>query len=382
VATDDLTWLLTHGQRAPDLGTLVETFCRHLRATGLPIARASINVRILHPLLVGRGVLWTLDAPLQEAEHEREALESQGYLVSPIRLAVQLGQTTRRRLIGASPALDFPILTDLRAAGYTDYLAVPIETEPRSFATFASDAPAGFSDADLARIDAFLPPLVMLLATHSTRLVAASALETYLGRDAGGRVLGGRITRGEYDRIRAVIWLSDLRGFSALSERVDGGTVVALLNEYFDGVGGALVAEGGEILKFIGDAVLGIFALDGDDPRPMCDAALRAAEAALGTFDDRAVRLPGAEPLRVVLALHVGDVVYGNIGTADRLDFTVVGPAVNRAARIAELCKTLDRPLLVSGDVARHATAPLRSLGPHALRGFDDSMELFTRAGA
>jgi len=374
-------WLLTHGQRAPDLGTLVESFCRHLRATGLPIARASINVRILHPLLIGRGHLWTLDAPLVEAAHEREQLESEGYLASPIRRAVEFGETTRRRLTGSAPTLDFPILADLRAAGFSDYLAVPIETEPRSFATFASDAPAGFSDADLARIDAFIPALVILLKTHATRLVAESALATYLGRDAGGRVLGGRITRGEYDRVRAVIWLSDLRGFSALSERVDGGTVVALLNEYFDGVGGALVAEGGEILKFIGDAVLGIFALDGEDPTPICDAALRAARTALATFEERTARTPDAEPIRFGLALHAGDVVYGNIGTADRLDFTVVGPAVNRAARIGELCKTLDRRVLVSGDVARHATLPLEPIGRHPLRGLDDPIDLFTLSG-
>lgn len=381
-AADDRTWLLTRGQRAPDLATLVDGFCHHLRTTGLSIARASINVRILHPLLVGRGFVWQPDSPLTELAHEREILGSPGYLESPVRRAVQDGETTRRKLTGPNPLLDFPILRDLLALGLTDYLAVPLETEPRSFATFASDAPDGFSDADVARIDAFVPMLVSLLSTHATRMIAESALAVYLGPDAGARVLGGRITRGEYEQLRAVIWFSDLRGFSALSERVDAGRMVALLNEYFDGIGAALAAEGGEILKFIGDAVLGVFALTDDDPAPMCAAALRAARAAQAAFRERNRHTPATEALHFGLALHVGDVVYGNIGTADRLDFTVVGPAVNRAARIGELCKTLAHPVLVSGNVARHTTVPLRPVGRHALRGLDDSIDLFTLADA
>lgn len=378
VITADRRWLLTYGQRAADLPTFVTAFCEHLRATGLSIARASINVRILHPLLLGRGFIWLLGQPLTELAHEREVLETQGYLDSPVRLAVEEGKTTRRKLTGPAPLLDYSILPDLLALGLTDYLVVPIETEPRSFAAFSSDHPDGFSDVDLARIRAFIPVLVPLLSTHSTRLVAESALAVYLGPDASARVLSGQITRGKYERLRAVIWLSDLRGFSALSERIDAGRVVGLLNEYFDGIGAALTAEGGEILKFIGDAVLGVFALMDDDPRPMCAAALRAAVAAQAAFDARNRRVPAEDALRFGLALHAGDVVYGNIGTPDRLDFTVIGPAVNRAARIAELCKALDHRVLVSADVAQHAGATLRPLGRHPLRGLDDTIDLFT----
>jgi adenylate cyclase len=222
-----------------------------------------------------------------------------------------------------------------------------------------------------------------VLEAHVTREIARTVLETYVGQEAGRRVLGGEIRRGHYQHRAAVIWLCDLRGFTALSETLAGGAVVALLNDYFERMAAAVRGHDGEILKFVGDAMLAVFPTMPDGPAAACRAALAAAHdarAAMAAWNAvRAAR--GDPPLHFGIALHLGEVVSGNIGGTDRLDFTVIGAAVNRAARIEALTGPLGHPVLVSETVAQHA-GPLRSCGRHRLRDVAEQVELFTLADA
>jgi adenylate cyclase len=235
---------------------------------------------------------------------------------------------------------------------------------------------ADLSDADIALLEAIRPTFALYLRVHSAELATDHLLRVYLGQNAAQRVLDGAFVRGSGERIDAAIWFCDLRGFTAFSDRTPLEDVVCTLDRYFESVATPVVEEGGEVLKFIGDAMLAVFPVDGD-PKQACAAALRAARRALDTTPE----VLRSEGLSFGIALHLGSVMYGNLGAAERLDFTVIGPAVNEASRVEGLCKTLGEPLLVTARFAEH-TVPgqLRPLGAHALRGVREPQELFTLA--
>jgi adenylate cyclase len=293
---------------------------------------------------------------------------------SPLHIAYFDGKGSRCRIGPEAEEGEFSILSDLRAAGMTDYLALPAPFSDGSnkAMTFATRAPGGFSGENIALLEAMMPSAAMILEIQTLRRTALTLLDTYVGPAAGRRVVEGSIKRGMGETIHSVIWFCDLRGFTELSSRLGDNALLALLNDYFGVMTDAVQSHGGEVLKFIGDAMLAIFALDGGADRAETAAralaAAAAARAALAEVNERRA-CEDAAAIRCGIALHVGDVHYGNIGGEGRLDFTVIGPAVNLASRIEALCAELGEDLLLSADFVFESGHPCRELGSFALKG-------------
>jgi adenylate cyclase len=277
---------------------------------------------------------------------------------------------------------NYPILAELRAEGVTDYLALPVRFsgERINAMSVATDRPNGFTEAEIERIKAVVPLLALVLEVKETRRISSTLLDTYLGHDAGRRVLGGLIRRGEGITIAAALWYCDLRNFTATTEALPRSETIALLNEYFECMVGPVHRRGGEVLKFIGDALLAIFPMADDlDRDRACQAALAAAEDALTDLDSlNRRRQANSQPiLEAGIALHAGSVTYGNVGAPDRLDFTVIGAAVNFVTRLERMCGQLGRPLLASAGFASPCGSKLVSIGRHRLRGMAQAQEIF-----
>jgi adenylate cyclase len=376
-------WLVREARELPSMAAVIGGFARRLTQGGVPFQRLFVNTRTLHPQLATVDYVWRQgDQDAREAPRPHGILEAAIYLDSPIKRVFDSGEEVRRRLAAPGSPDDFPILADLRAQGATDYIAVPIRLSQgrMNVLTLAADRPGGFADADLALVRLALPYLALVLEIKETRRMAAALLETYLGRDAGRRVLGGLVKRGDVVSLAAALWYCDLRNFTAMSERQERGEIIATLNDYFACMAEPVHAHGGEVLKFIGDAMLAIFPIADDlDRDRACRAALDAAEDALGAFDSLNARrrAGGLEVLELGLALHTGSVTYGNIGAPDRLDFTVIGPAVNMVNRLERLCQKLGRRLLTSARFASPCGSKLVPLGRHVLRGIAEPQEIF-----
>jgi adenylate cyclase len=376
------------GQRELDL---LQDFCEKAVAAGVPLGRAMMGVDTLHPVLLGRAFEWNRDSgrPTQ-AEYDRLNFENseEMWRQSPFhQLYESGGGTLRRRLDGVQS--EFPMLEELRRRGMTDYLAVvtrfgadgAIGLMDCTYSSWASDRASGFDDDDLAALEFLVPCLAAVIKGASVARIAETLVETYLGRDAGHRVLRGHIERGVAEKISAVLWFSDLQGFTRITDTAPPEQIIPLLNDYADAMVRAIQAQRGEVLKFMGDGILAIFeAASTGDP---CCAALDAAADARDRIADlnRRRMWAGLPVTRFYLGLHVGEVFYGNIGSIDRLDFTVVGPAVNETSRIAAMCRSLQQDLLTSSAFAGAAgpsRARLVSVGRYALRGVSRPQELFT----
>ena len=289
----------------------------------------------------------------------------------------------------AHPSGEFPVVDELAARGATDYVAFLTRAGPDGWqreiegmiSSWTTDAPGGFTDAQIELVAAMLPTLALAFTLRTTRQTARTLVTTYLGSDAAERVLAGNVVRGRAEPLRAVVWFSDLAGFTRISETVGPAGMLALLNAYAEVQVDAIEAHGGHVLKFIGDGILAIFPEEG--AAPACARALdaavdcRARMAAL-SGERKAADLPVVD---AHLALHVGDLLYGNVGSPRRLDFTVLGPAVNEAARIEALCGSLDQAVVVSwafAEAAGDARSRLVSLGRYALKGVSRPQEMFT----
>ncbi len=389
-------WLLDESKHIAGTGAFEEAFVERLRAEGLPIVRFTTGVPSLHPQVDSFSTLWEAGKGLSFREFrlagprvgvvpgaDRDGTVQDALANSPLRLAYDEGRTVRCRLEGPPEEGEFGILPDLRAAGLTDYLVMPIPFSDASnkAVTFATDRAGGFTDAEIGVLDAIRDAYAAVMEVRYLRHLAVTLMNTYVGPVAGRRVLDGQIERGAMETIRAAIWFCDLRGFTALSEILPGHQIVDLLNDYFATMAAAIEAQDGEILKFIGDAVLAIFVDPEDEPR----AARRALTAATVFLDAVAAlnadRKESRKPeLACGVALHFGDVFYGNVGSPDRLDFTVIGPAVNLASRIEGLTRELGRPLLVSAPfVALHGGA-FDNLGDFALKGIAERHAIYAPA--
>ncbi|MDX1402103.1 MAG: adenylate/guanylate cyclase domain-containing protein, partial [Kiloniellales bacterium] len=278
--------------------------------------------------------------------------------------------------------LDYPILEDLIKEGMTDYVAMPLHFSDGHInaLTLATDRPGGFTTSDLGQIYEALPLLSRLFEVHALKRTTKSLMTTYLGERTSDLVLGGKIKRGDGESVPAVIFYADLRGSTALAAELGRKDYLRSLNAFFEAVAGQVMEEGGEVLKFIGDAVLAIFPITECEIRTSaaCQSALNAALGALRQIEGLQAEFDLPRPLTAGIALHKGEVTYGNVGSRQRLDFTVVGSAANEVARIADLCKVLQRPLLFSGKVAPYLEQETRSLGEHELRGTSKSHEIFT----
>jgi adenylate cyclase len=394
---DTHIWAVREGLRGADAYHLFDGYCQRLVIDGTLLWRAHAAMETLHPQWNGYGYTWRRDlnaiAP-ENYPHGDEYEES--FVASPFYALMQrarAGEVTpemRRRIEAGPEERDFPVLEEFHAQGATDYLAqlfVYGETGDRSQGTgiaysFTTDRNGGFSEDDVTLVQATLPALSLAMKAHAGHVIASGLLGAYLGEDAGRRVHAGSILRGSVDNLRAVIWYADIRGFTPLSDSAPGVVVVELLNDVFEIMTAPLRERGGQVLKFIGDAMLAIFPFEDADQAETCRRALDAATEAMRNIEAlRCARLAGGGPSASVdLALHLGDALYGNVGAIDRLDFTVIGPAINEVARIEALCQPLDRAVLVSAEFVAGMKAPdsrLKSLGRHALRGVKDPKEIF-----
>jgi adenylate cyclase len=393
-------WAVGEGLRGTEAAPLFDGLCQRLVDAGVPLWRAFAGMPTLHPQWGGYGYTWwrQLNA-IQPAQFERGEEYEQvvfnsvfGYLIRRAEASPAQRDPSRhlrRRLTGAEAQLDFPSLEELVAAGATDYFAEVVSFGANSDPSrgsgigysFTTDRPEGFSDDHLVLLKAVLPVVSLAMMTHASHTIASGLLGAYLGNDAGRRVHAGAVERGSVERIQAVFWYADIRAFTALADATPGEVVIELLDEVFEALTASLRPRGGEVLKFLGDGMLAIFPFEGATREQVCRRALDAAAEAMRAIDRlNAARRDAGKPTAAVdLALHLGEVLYGNVGAVDRLDFTVIGPAVNEAARIEALCEPLGRKVLVSAELAAAIGDRCRlvPLGHHELRGVRELREIY-----
>ena len=383
-------WITEAGLAGQSESAILAGFCEREVARGLPLARGLVLIDTLHPIYEGRAFRWTRaqkEATLTEFGRSDDDVSR--WQRSPFHLLEDSGEPLVRRRLTVETEGEFSIFPELRADGMTDYVAIAnrftgdeiIGRMDCVYSSWATDAPQGFDEDDVADLCRLVPFLALAVKSASLARIAGTLVETYLGRDAGRRVLQGRIARGVAEQIEAILWFSDLRDYTRISDTASPGDIIPMLNHYADAIISAIHEQGGDVLKLIGDGTLAIFTAE--DRGRASDASLRAALAArrgVARVNERraAKGLPTAD---MYLGLHIGSVFYGNIGSKDRLDFTVVGPAVNEVSRIAALCHSVDQPLLVSSDFASavgEARSRLVSVGRYALRGVGRAQDLFT----
>jgi adenylate cyclase len=388
-------WLVEQGLLRASFESLVEGYCERLVALDVPIWRGYVSAQTLHPRFRGMGCSWRADQGISTDVYIHQLTPAEGYLTSPFKRMVDLGVNDLRVRLDVNEPIEFPLLEEFRQGGATDYLAQrtwfglngTLDAKKTGLiSSWTTRRPGGFSDADLAVLEHLMPRLALALQARLGHDIAVNLLDAYVGPEAGRRILNGEIRRGMLEVIKAVIFYADLRGFTSSADRLARKIVVEMLNDYFDCLVPNVDAFGGQVLKFLGDGLLATFPLNGRPAAEVCELALDAAAKTLGE-----VRALSAERARhqqpimdLDLVLHLGDVYYGNVGSADRLDFTVIGPAVNEAARIEALCGQHDRNLLISEAFARAASQSadrLVSIGRYALRGVRSAQSLYTLDG-
>jgi adenylate cyclase len=379
-----IRWLMTDARRHADPSEFLEAFAQRLRAAGADVSRITTGVPILHPQIFSFSGLWELGKGTTERLYRTGPTSTATMSNSPIRIAYEGGGPVRCNLTAPAQDGEFPIVQDLRSEGYTDYIvhSVPFADGSHKALSLATRRPSGFDADELKLFEAMIPAVAFNLEVQALRRTARTLLDTYVGQQSGGRVLEGQIQRGTGETIRAVIWLCDLRGFTNLSEALSREVLIDLLNCYFGPMCDAVASQGGEILKFIGDAMLAIFPIGHDtanDAAKTCRAALIAAEFAQAALREENERRgeAGLPRIEYGLALHLGDVMYGNIGSDTRLDFTVIGPAVNLTARIESMCRGLGRQLLLSSDFVEAGGIAAKSVGTFSLKGVGADQEIF-----
>ncbi|MEL6791888.1 MAG: adenylate/guanylate cyclase domain-containing protein [Pseudomonadota bacterium] len=360
---DTLDWLIFEGRFAPDFDAFVEQAGLRLLADGAPVSRFRLSFRTLHPLVTAVTGIWERDKATVQHMEARHGMETRdAYVGSPMAQIAENAEPLRIRLDAALDRDAHYTLHDLKARGATDYFGcrLPFANEGVGIMVLNSDEVGGFREEEITGFQTLASALAPIVEIERLKRISDAVAEAYLGPRTGQRVLGGRITRGDVETIDAAIMISDLRNWTGISANLSPEDAIALANRYFDLVSEAVEAEGGEILKFMGDGVLAIFS-DVPGAADPCERAIAAARAAL---------IAGKEAeLRFGFGLHVGEVLYGNIGSEARLDFTVLGGAVNVAARIEALCSKLDRPLLYSADFAARLANPGEIAAEELLKG-------------
>ena len=387
---DIVQWIVAEGLEGTDETVLLQGLCERLLAADIPLIRVNISQPTLHPITGGHLFIWQRGDETVQEGWERNAAEAEANYERTPFSSMEIEDRKRLRFrLDKGEGAEFPMLGRFGATGATDYFA--IETAfgeahrfgpaRRILSSWLTDAPGGFTDAHIATIEQLTPSLALAVKCTSTYRIARGIIETYLGSDAGARVLSGEIDRGSGRTIHAALWYCDLQGFTRLAETTPRDQLLGMLDDYFECMVTAVHERGGQVLKFMGDGLLAIFNLD--DDAESCRAALDAADRAMErlaalTAQRRAADLPATG---FYIALHFGDVMYGNIGARKRLDFTVVGPAVNEVSRIEAMCRALEQSLVISSafaETARGSADRLVSLGRYALRGVRRPQELFT----
>jgi adenylate cyclase len=376
-----IDWLMDGARSAPTPPALLAQTCERLVDAGVPLWRAGAFVQTLHPDAFGRSFIWRRGAEVVVNTAGFDLLESPEFIRSPLAIVYNSGHEVRYRLDDPE-SNRFPFFDDMRAEGVTDYIALPLRftdgaAHPSSWTT---KAPDGFTDEQLAALRTIVKPFARLGEIFAWRRTAATLLDTYVGNRAGERILAGEIRRGHAETMQAAIWLSDLRGFTTLSDRLAPEIVVDILNQYFDCQVPAIRKHGGEILKFMGDGLLAVFpiAKDGGNLGEVCGRVLAAAHEARASVE--AMRYPSGEAVerfRFGVALHIGGILFGNIGGLSRLDFTCIGPAVNLAARLEKIAGRLNRTVIASAAFAGVSAGGWTDLGEFPIAGFSKAQRVF-----
>jgi adenylate cyclase len=375
-------WLAREGRFLPDNGAILGELCERLTAAGLPLDRVSLHLRALHPRYRGVSRMWQPGMPVDERFLDHGIEKTAMYLESPVRAVAQEHRRLDWRLDGGA-ALPFAVLEELREEGYTHYVIapVPFAAGPVNAISWVTRRPFGFAAEHLRALDALLPAYSVVIESKSLFRFTETMLNTYVGREPSQLILDGQVRRGDIRTITAALMLVDLRDFTLLSDNLPPRAVIRLLNDYFDCVFPAVRSHGGEVLEIMGDGVLAIFHQEtgtGTGAAEACRAALAAAREALAAIARRKDRaLPDAPVLQAGIALHYGTASYGNIGSGDRLDFTVIGPDVNLTSRIEQFCRQLDRTLIMSQAFADQLGWPTLEIGHFELRGFAKLHRLF-----
>jgi len=374
-------WLAREGRLASGNLDLFQRFCEQAAALA-PLERSWLHLRALHPQYAGVSRLWARETGGKETFLSHGFEKTAAYLRSPVRFAVEQRQTGRWRLDGNEP-LPSPTLDDLRTAGYRDYVISPLiysDGTPNAL-SWATRKDGGFGEDDLQLFHDLLPAYAAIAEIKSLRRFVVNILNTYEGREPGELILKGQIQRGDVRTITAALMLVNLRGFTTMSDTMEPAQVIVALNRYFDCVIPAVTKRNGDVMEIMGDGVLAIFnesAVGG--PAEACRLAFDAAQDGIAAIEQSNKGLAnGAPQLSAGFALHYGTVAYGNIGTNDRLDFTVIGRDVNLTSRIERLCRELGRPLIMSGAFAGKLKEPMFEIGHFALRGFSEMQLLFGR---
>lgn len=382
-------WLVDQALSKPDIVHMFESACEQLYGAGVPLARARLAWPTLHPLFQAETVLWERGkkAGLEQFQHQVE--RTQDYLASPMFFMFEHNiSVIRRNLDGPNKLIDFPILEELIEKGMTDYLTIRTQYNKSDdlgkisgvLVAWASDRPGGFSDDDVAALQKIQRRVAVACRTAIQSRIASNIVETYLGKQAGRQVLDGAIKRGDGQETQAVVWYSDLRDSTALGDTMAPEDYFDLLNDYYECTAGSAIKHGGEVLDFIGDAVLAIFPFPTEDDFPnAAEAATRALRDANMMHEELNAQrtASGRVPIRFGVGLNAGKVMFGNIGVQERLTFSVIGPTVNEVARIEALTKAAGTSALVTRNIAACEPGVWKTTGIHKLVGVAQELELF-----
>jgi adenylate cyclase len=373
-------WIIDGARSKPVPAEMMAEVCERMLQAGLPLWRVGFFVRTLHPDILGRNFVWRPGQEVVIGTVDFDIRESEGFRHSP--LAIVFGESREVRCRVDDPeSPHYPVFDEMRAEGVTDYIAIPLRFIDGTVnaSSWTTRQPGGFTDDELAALRAVVTPITRIIEIINARRTASLLLDTYVGNRAGERILGGQIRRGHNETMHAAIWLSDLRAFTALSDRLPAETVVDILNHYFDCQVAAIRSRGGEILKFMGDGLLAVFPIGEDDVGAVCAQVLEAARESRARVD--ALHYPVGETIerfRFGVALHVGKILYGNIGGGDRLDFTCIGPAVNLAARLEKMAGRLHRTVVASAEFAKSCPGDhWTDLGEFPISGFSKAERVF-----
>lgn len=374
-------WIIDGARSASGPTELMAQACERSVKAGLPLWRVAVFVRTLHPDMFGIAFRWRPGAEVEVSTTERDPRVTPEFRRSPLSILYESGREVRYRLDDPE-SRRFPFFDDMRAEGVTDYIALPLVFIEGSIhaSSWTTREPDGFSDQHLDALRSMVRPLARLVEIINLRRTATTLLDTYVGNRAGERIWGGQIRRGHADTMQAAIWLSDLRGFTALSDRLAPETVVEILNRYFDCQVPAIRKHGGEILKFMGDGLLAVFPIADDQGnlRDVCGRVLEAARearASVGMLEHS--HEAAIERFRFGVALHIGGILFGNIGGSNRLDFTCIGPAVNLAARLEKIAGRLGRTVVASDAFAGICRGAWAELGEFPIAGLAKAERIY-----
>ncbi len=381
-------WLIGQALGSPDMASMFAEMCERLRRCNVPVDRAMIAWSTLHPLVEAETALWENGTGLHHERIAHSTEETDDWLKSPVRAVLVSGeQMLRRRLANSNAPLEFPLLTELSEAGYSDYLVVPTEFDvpsiPNDFTrtgivvSWATREEEGFSDEALTAIRYIQKRLALAARATLEGQISRTIAETYLGKTAGTKVLSGHIRHGDGETIDAVIYYSDMRDSTAIAEDLGPDEYLGWLNTYFEATAGAVLESGGEVLDFIGDAVLGVFPIEKESLERSVNQAIAAADETRARL--QAINISASRPraMKSGIALSVGSVMFGNIGVPHRLTFSVIGQAVHAAARIENLTKSAGVDVLITEDIARYAGSRSQLVDTFALDGFSTPQPLF-----